>query len=316
MTFVEALLSEDDEDLLDALEDLEAFEQVEDDETDDVFEDEPVFEDDDLFDDELEGWDEDDESDWVEWDDPFPAVRSVLAPELQDLAPHEIESLLASMGLDAEDMEFNLGKAFSSIGKAAAGLAPSILPVAGGVLGTVVGGPLGGMVGSQLGNLAGGAVAGAVSRPGPRRTPRPAARRPAVGAPRPPAVAGAPAQALLSVLNRPELRQAVSALALGPSGATQIPVGGTAVPPAAFANLLTSLGSRILGEQAGDGDGAIPEYLLDDVGNLAVDPTVPEQRSERLLELLEAAAAQEAAWIESLAVDAWQRGAWTEADDD
>jgi hypothetical protein len=308
MTFADTLLVdsfEDDEDLLDAL---ALFEDDEDDEDDDAFGSFALFEDDEDDED-----DEDRESEWVEWDDPFPAVRSVLAPELQDLAPHEIEGLLASMGLDAEDMEFNLGKAFSSIGKAAAGLAPSILPVAGGVLGTVVGGPLGGMVGSQLGNLAGGAVAGAVPRPGPRRTPRPTGR-PRVAPPRPGGRAGGPAQALLSVLDRPELRQAVSALALGPAGAQQVPVGGTAVPPAAFANLLTSLGSRILGEQSGEDD-AIPEYLLDDVGNLAVDPTVPEQRCERLLELLDTAADQEVAWIESLAADAWQRGAW-EVDDD
>ncbi len=99
---------------------------VTDDVEDDLFEDvdegdalefdlAPDFEDDEDEEDE----DGDDGWAWSEWSDPFPAVRSVLAPELQDLAPHEIERLLASMGLDAEDVEFNLGKAFTSIGKAA-----------------------------------------------------------------------------------------------------------------------------------------------------------------------------------------------------
>jgi hypothetical protein len=86
-------------------------------------------------------------------------------------------------------------------------------------------------------------------------------------------------------------------MALGPAGAKNVPVGpgGTAVPVSAFANLLSTLGSRAFGqaEAAAQPSEALPRYLYKE-GAIAVDPAIPEQRAARLLELLGEAAEAEA----------------------
>jgi hypothetical protein len=154
------------------------------------------------------------------------------------------------------------------------------------VLGTAIGGPLGGAVGGSLGQVAGGAIG--VAPPGGT----PAGPRSAPAAP------GSPAAAqLLQLISRPEVLQALLSLALGRAGRGEIPVGSTPVPPAAFANLIGTLANQAAAEHhalgAHDGE-AVPTYLLDHEGGLAVDPAVPAQRAARLLEVLEQAAREEA----------------------
>ncbi len=240
---------------------------------------------------------------WEE--DPYELIREALAPEYSDLPPQAVEALLESAGLSAEDMEFSLKSAAKSVGSFAKSAAPAVLPVAGTVIGGAFGGPLGAAAGGALGRAAGGAIGGAGGgrgKPAKRRKPgRPGAP------PSPPAATGSPAAAqLLQVLERPELLQALIAMALGQAGRSEIPVGDDPVPATAFANLAGSLAGQAAAEyhalnpQSGAG---VPTYLLDDSGEFAVDPSIPEQRAARLLELL-----NEAAWQEQ---EAWE-GEWAE----
>jgi hypothetical protein len=80
-------------------------------------------------------------------------------------------------------------------------------------------------------------------------------------------------------------------------------VGGTPVPPAAFANLLGVLANRAAAEYNAlvtpSGED-IPRYLLDANGEFVVDPAVPEERAAALLALLE-----QADWEEP-AYDVWE----------
>ena len=101
-------------------------------------------------------------------DDPYPELRAALAPEYRDLPPNEVEAVLESAGLSAEEMEFSLKKAFGSVGQFAKAAAPTVLPLAGTVVGTAFGGPAGAAVGGMLGRAAGSAVGGPAgpSRPG------------------------------------------------------------------------------------------------------------------------------------------------------
>lgn len=243
-----------------------------------------------------DAWDEDDEG---PDDDPYPALRAALAPEYRYLPPEAIESIFGSIGLSAEDLEFDFGRALRSAGQAAAGLAPTVLPIAGTALGTVFGGPVGGALGGTLGQLAGGAIgtaAGPRPRPrGPRPVPSVAGLRPgAAGLTAPPRAPGGSTAAatLLRLLSQPEVLRALQGMALGSLGSRSVPVGGTPVPNGAFANLVGSLATRATAEHhavaAGEDEG-VPAYLLDGTGEPVVDVTLPEERAGRLLELLDAA---------------------------
>jgi hypothetical protein len=106
-------------------------------------------------------------------DDPYPMIRSVLAPEYASLPAAHLESVLASNGMRAEDMEGffdDVGHAFNSAAKAVAPVASRALPgalsgaLAGCALGPwgCLGGAVVGGVGSALastGGKSGGAQA-------------------------------------------------------------------------------------------------------------------------------------------------------------
>lgn len=236
-------------------------------------------------------------------DDPYPLLRESLAPELRRLPAEDIEHLFEQVGLSAEEMEEgiwgSIGNAFKKAGRAVARAAPTLLPVAGTALGTVVGGPVGAAVGGSLGRLAGGAI-GAATAPRRRsaRTPQRPGRPPSP-APRTSGASPAAAQ-LLQVLNRPEVLRALQSMALGRSGTSNVTVGSTAVPVGAIANLIGTLANSASSEHhvlvAGD-EGGVPEYLLDADGEAVVDLAKPEERAQRLLELMDQALLADAAEI-------------------
>ena len=101
---------------------------------------------------------------------------------------------------------------------------------------------------------------------------------------------GPAANALRSILGRPETAQALAALLGGANPAIPVGPASTPVPASAFAGLLGALAreAEAEAEAAWDGGEALPGYLADDTGQLVVDPVVPEQRAARLLQLLAA----------------------------
>ncbi len=255
-------------------------------------------------------------------DDPFPRLRSALAPEYAELAPEDVEALLARNGINAAAMEaffdWDAGKAFSSVGKAIRGAvssaAPAVAQVAGRALPGIVSGaatgaalgPWGALGGALLGGVT-SALSGSAGQPGgaaarPGGAPGPAGALGSIASAALPAVAGLvggggnPAGALLGLLQRPEVLQSLMSLALGPAGRKNVPVGasGTPVPVSAFANLLSILGSRAFGqaEASAAPSEALPSYLYKE-GALVVDPADPVQRAAHLLEMLGEAAAIE-----------------------
>jgi hypothetical protein len=297
-------------------------------------------------------------------DDPYPTIRSVLAPEFAGLPAEDVESLLASNGIRAEDMEGfldDVGHAFSSAAKAVAPIATKALPgiISGAATGCALGpwgclggaliggvssalssgggkpagaggggaggivsgiasalpaiaGAVGGGGGSGAGGIVSGiasalpAIAGAVGGAGAGA----GGGGVASGIPSAlPAIAGLvggsgqtgapdggktnPAGVLLGLLQRPEMMQSLMSMALGPAGRKDVPVGGTSVPVAAFANLLSALGSKAFAQAEAWAEPSedLPDYLYKN-GTLAVDPAVPAQRAAVLLEMLGQAAAR------------------------
>ena len=229
-----------------------------------------------------------------EGDDPYPNLREVLVAEYADLPPEDIKELLTRQGISAEDAEDFWGT-LKDIGGTVARALPSLLPVAGTVVGTAFGGPVGAALGGTLGQLAGGAIGSAVGG-------QPAAP----GAGPPGALAGLASTAgglfgaggggaagqLLGVIQRPEVLRALMSIVLGNAGRQNVPVGppgnSMPVPVSAFANLLGSLANRAAAEHnvTGHAEAAVPLYLLNARGEFCCDPAVPEQRAARLLELL------------------------------
>src|SRR5712692_10785055 len=101
-------------------------------------------------------------------------LREHLHPRYSEWSDQRIEALLEKNNMDAEAMEGffdDLGKFASSAGKSILQAAPSILPVAGQVIGTVYGGPAGAAIGQTLGSLAGQALGSAT---GQKPSPSPA----------------------------------------------------------------------------------------------------------------------------------------------
>jgi hypothetical protein len=289
--------------------------------------------------------------------DPYPELRRVLAPELAELPAEEIESaveVLYGGEMSAEDLE-NFWRGFAnagrSIGQAVQQAAPTIgqvaqqaLPIVGTVAGTAFGGPIGAALGGAAGQALSGAIGGTMA-PGSRGG---AGRRalaglahgmaggtgglagalpglvgrgagaiaPALGGIAGGAAGGAAGQ-LVRLLSRPEVLQALTSMMLGPAGRRQVPVGGTPVPVASFANLLGVLANQAAAEHhlivAGESAGT-PSYLLDNTGEAIGDPFDPVSRAEVLLmrlagaEAIEATEATEAtkSWSGSLSeADLW-----------
>jgi hypothetical protein len=230
----------------------------------------------------------------------YPNLRKYLDPKYQGLSDQRLETLLRRQSIDAESMEGffdDLGKFAASAGKAVLKAAPSILPVAGQVVGTAFGGPVGAAIGGSLGSLAGQAVGAATGQ------------KPSPGGGGAGGFAGilgglggllggssAAGQMLQTVL-KPQTMQALGSMALGAMGNPNVSVGGTPVPVGAFGNLLKVLAGRMEAEYnavTARGEAA-PEWLQDYSGfpKTRVDPAQSEARAAELLEMLEASEAGE-----------------------
>lgn len=138
---------------------------------------------------------------------------------------------------------------------------------AGGVGGLLQGGL------SQLagGGGAGGALGGIAGLLGGARPP---------GQPMP---AGAGANALLGMLARPEVGQALMSAAMGGLGRQSIPMGSGQVGVQSILNAIGSLAGRAAGEMAGTEAESLPAYFYDAEGELAFDPSERHSRTDALL---------------------------------
>ena len=231
-----------------------------------------------------------------EAEDLYPNLREVLAAEYADLSAEDVEVLLAREGISAEDAEDFWGT-LKSVGGSVAKALPSVLPVAGTVVGTAFGGPVGAALGGTLGKLAGGAIGSAAGGHSPARGAGPAGALGGLASIATGFLSGAAgggaAGQLLGLLQRPELQKALMSMLLGNAGRPNVPVGppGNAmpVPVGAFANLLGVLANRAASEHnvTAHAEGAVPLYLLNARGEFCCDPAVPDQRAARLLELLQ-----------------------------
>lgn len=205
-------------------------------------------------------------------------LRMVLSDVHSGASDAQIEGALAEV-MDAMSPAeaFDFGTALNQIARgaghalsdpAAASIARTVLPLAGGAAGTFLGGPIGTAMGSQLGTIAANALppargsgagapvvartvqvpGGAVTGAGPATTP-PATPvgMPEPGAPKLPAAGGSPAavQGLVLAAN-PLIRQALAAAAFGQHGQQQV----AGIPVAQLLGLL----SQVVGRAAEDAD--------------------------------------------------------------
>jgi hypothetical protein len=220
----------------------------------------------------------------------YPNLRESIHPNYRNLPDARIESLLESHDMDAEAMEGffgSLAKFASGAGQAVLKAAPSILPLAGQVVGTAFGGPVGSAIGGSLGSLAGRAV-GAAS--GQKPSGSAAGLGGLLGGLGGLLGGSSSAGKLLQTVLKPETMQALASMAMGPLGKPNVSVGGTPVPIGAFGNLLKTLSGRVEAEYnaslaASEG---VPEYLRSYTGEALADPAVGVRRAEVLFEMLEA----------------------------
>jgi hypothetical protein len=224
------------------------------------------------------------------YDDDYPYLRASLRSDGRFVSGEDLEDVTwAELGLPAEDVEDFLSS-LASFGQRAL---PGI--VQGAATGSALG-PWGALIGGV-----GGGLASALTGPGGPAAPRPAVARPPQAQP-PAAIAPAPvaaaapaptlpangAGALLGLLSRPEVMQALTALALGNRGTTSVAVGNAQVPTAAIASLVSQLAAQsAAGANAAprESDESIPSYLLGEDGECRVDVSCPRQRAAALHEL-------------------------------
>ncbi|GMA15732.1 hypothetical protein E5F05_06125 [Deinococcus metallilatus] len=265
----------------------------------------------------------------------YPNMREMLSPEFAGLPDAALEAAFESaFGEGVSPAEYEeffgglgraLGGAVSDIGKFAGRAAPVAGSVASGALqGAMTGSALGpwgalagavaGGVGSGLsqhgrgaardvGNVLGGVMntAGALSGRGGMAA--------GLGG-LPGGRGGGAANQLMGLLGRPETLRAIQALAGGQNRAIPVGAGGTPVPASAFAGLLGALAREAEAESfSGSGESldSPPAYLMNGAGQFVVDPSQPDQRAARLLQMLQAAPplprARPVPWQETEAYD-------------
>ena len=217
-------------------------------------------------------------------------VRKVLAAPYRNMSSEQIERMMESYNVNAEDMESFLST-LGNIGRSVVSALPQILPAALPLVGTAIGGPVGGAIGGMAGQFLGSAL-------GPHQPG--SARPPAGGAPVPaPMPGGSPAAGqLLQTLFQPQVLQGLVSMLLGQAGRQNIPVGHTQVPAPAFANLLGVLANQAASEASANaaqdvGGESVPRYLQNYAGEAVGDPAIPEHRAYALLELLQEAQAEQ-----------------------
>jgi hypothetical protein len=241
----------------------------------------------------------------------YDSLRQVLRPEYRNLSDGDLQILLQQVlgGMSPEEVE-GFWDTLKDVGKAALGVAkqvaPTLLPMAGGALGTLVGGPVGTAIGSKLGQMGAQLLApqkpvapqvapSAAVAPGAIPQPAVAPAPPAAAAPVPPGGSSATAQ-LMALLKNPDLLKSLLGQLLGGAGESTVEVGpgATPIPFVAMMNTLESLAAQAAIEAADTmGDDQSVEsmgYLQDGTGNFVVDPANPDERAQRVLELLNEAA--------------------------
>jgi hypothetical protein len=197
-------------------------------------------------------------------------LRENLSERYAELSDAKLEKLMERHGMDAEAMEgffSSLGSIASSAGQSLLKAAPSILPMAGSLVGTAFGGPIGAKLGGTIGSLAGNALGAATSG------------------------GSFSASKMLQTISRPETLQALASMAMGPLGKSAVSVGGTSVPIGAFGNLLKVLTGGMESEyysaMAANRE-SVPAYMQDYAGEAKGDPAVASNRAAALYELLDA----------------------------
>jgi hypothetical protein len=219
----------------------------------------------------------------------YAEVRKVLAPPYRNMSSEQIERMMESYNVNAEDME-NFLSTLGNIGRSVVSALPQVLPAALPLVGTAIGGPVGG----AIGGIAGQALGSVLGR-------QPGGARPPVGPgmPLPQMPGGSPAAGqLLQTIFQPQMLQSLVSMLLGQAGRQNIPVGRTQVPAPAFANLLGVLANQAASEASAAaaqdvGGESVPRYLQNYAGEAVGDPAIPEHRAYALLELLQEAQAEQ-----------------------
>lgn len=245
----------------------------------------------------------------------YPNLRRCLNESYRKLPDSAIERVVAAQGLQARAIE----DIWDDIGNFAA----SALPIVGGAIGSVVAPGVGTAIGAGLGSAAGSALHAAI---GPGQQQQPAPQQPAMPAypptspygaapypypygypPMPPqASSQQSAAALMQLLTRPELLQALMQMLLGSAGSPTVPVpapspampsmpasptasGAAAVPVSALTNLLSTLATQTSeaynAERAGT-PGAAPFLYGAGPWGSSVDLASHESRAAALMEML------------------------------
>jgi hypothetical protein len=226
---------------------------------------------------------------------PYEEVRKVLAAPYRNMSAEQIEYMMESYNVNAEEME-NFLSTLGNIGSSVVGAIPQVLPGALPLVGTAVGGPLGGMMGGVAGQTLGSFL-------GPRQPVSahspPAAPIPPTHSPNAPLATQMPGGSsasvqLLQTIFQPQTLRAIISMLMGPAGCRSIPVGHTQVPPAAFTNLLSVLANQAAAESSASATRSfagesVPRYFENYAGEPLGDPAIPEHRAMALLGLLQEA---------------------------
>ncbi len=109
---------------------------------------------------------------------------------------------------------------------------------------------------------------------------------PGQGPVRGPSPPGASANALLGMLARPEVGQALTAALMPGLGRQSVQIGQHQVGVQSILSALGNLAGRAAGEMADAQDEELPEYFYNESGELAIDPAESHQRTDRLLTLM------------------------------
>lgn len=198
-------------------------------------------------------------------------LRESLAWELAKAPSGRIDRVLGRE--IAEDLE-DLAGAARSIAPHIAKAAPGALK--GAATGFLTGGPAGAVVGGIGGGLAGsGAISGSGRNVQPTGRAQPGA-----------SIVNPAALQLLLTLLRPEVVEALIAMALGRNGSSGVDIAGQAVPVAAISNLIQSLAETAsMTHHATDPRHGVPRYLSE-ARRRGEDIGSPRVRTAALLQLV------------------------------
>jgi hypothetical protein len=140
---------------------------------------------------------------------------------------------------------------------------------------------------SQLGGRGGaGSLGGIANLSKSQLGGRPGAMVPGQGPAQGPSPPGASANALLGMLARPEVGQALTAALMPGLGRQSVQVGQQQVGVQSILSALGNLAGRAASEMTDAQDEELPEYFYNQDGELAIDPAESHQRTDRLLTLM------------------------------